>query len=96
MLSSLTPFQQDCLTALARFPNGHASADEISRALGRGLGGRLAVVSALRALLTRDGHGHPDVSDWVVRLAPRDRWSATTWCIGKKARAWLKTNSFKN
>lgn len=91
----MTHFQRDCLAALNKFPNGHASASDISRVLKRGPGWHLAVTSAMRSLLKRDNHGHPDVSDWVVRLAPRDQWSRATWCIGKRAVAFLSEANLK-
>ena len=71
-------------------PNGCASADDLSWALRAGISKRLAVTSALRGLLKRDNHGNPDVSEWIARVPPRDRWDSATWFIRPKARQWLK------
>lgn len=84
MTKPITPFQSRCLEALARLPMGHGSADYIAAIL-RMPKARLAVTSALRALLRRDSRGDPDVSEWIVRLPPRDRWGAAIWCMNDRA-----------
>lgn len=85
----MSDFQQQCLEALIKFPNGHASADQIAARVGMARNGRLAVTSAFRSLLARDNKGNPDVSPWIVRLAPRDQWGHATWCITDKSYALL-------
>lgn len=85
---TITTFQRECLAALAQTPNGIASADEISFRMKRGRNGRLAVTSAFRALLRRDGGGNASGSPLVNRIAPRDRWGCAKWCLTSESR-WL-------
>jgi len=85
-VARFTPFQGECLVALGSCPNQIASADVISARLKRGRAGRLAVTSALRALLRADDGSDP----LVVRLAPRDRWGAAQWCLTPRSRRLLE------
>lgn len=79
---ALTDMQRRTLAALTRCLNQAGSADTLAHLLGYrpATKGRLAVSSALRALL-RPG---TDVGPYVVRLAGRDQWSPATWCLQHK------------
>jgi hypothetical protein len=85
-MREVTVFQRECLAALAAAPNGIASADEISFRLKRGRGGRLAVTSAMRALLRHNSDAASPSAALVTRLAPRDRWSCAKWAITAASR----------
>lgn len=82
---TLTDFQKRVLHELLFFANQHASADRLAHYLGYrpAMRGRLAVSSALRALLD-PARENGAVGKYIVRVAPRDQWDSAAWCLRKE------------
>jgi hypothetical protein len=80
--SSLSDFQKRVLHELLFFANQSASADRLAHYMGYrpATRGRLAISSALRALLDPDSENGAS-GHYVVRLAPKDQWDSATWCL---------------